>query len=233
MCIFTAYFLFLSPSHAYASVKPPAKVPPNLASLYDVLAPKLIEGSLFMYIVPPNGAGPDDTSQPNWWKTCVYTSPISEEGIKMAGVIRRSLTKLGVKVGFVNTGESCRALSLASFFTGHAGNLNLFVTPDLDGPEIQRINKIPDGVVEQRVLSYFRARIPNFLTINVGAKLTPTTAPHPVMTDLSPGESALFEVSQSGALILAAKLNWQQWDEMARYVSAKSPKTKVIKKIAK
>lgn len=217
--LFCLIFYF---SLASANQKPvSAAATPSLAPLYETLAPKLREGKLFMYAVPFSTEGKDDTSQPNWWKNCATTSPISAEGMQMARTIFTALTKLGVTVGFVNSGEYCTALTSATYVSGRA--LNFFMTSTLDSPEIQRKSNVPDGVIEQHILSFFRASIPNTLTINMGAKLTPTTAPHPVMTDLAPGETALFEVLPTGELQLAAKLNWRQWAEMANYIAGKNP----------
>jgi hypothetical protein len=47
-----------------------------------------------------------------------------------------------------------------------------------------------------------------------------STAPHPVLSDLAEGESAVFRLSAVGEPILLARLNWRQWQEMGDYFVA-------------
>ena len=72
----------------------------------------------------------------------------------------------------------------------------------------------------------FRLRWANTTTLMVGAKLTPDTAPHPVLTDLEAGDTAVFEVSDTGEIRLVARLAWQQWEELGKYYVAKQPRIK-------
>jgi hypothetical protein len=201
---------------------------PNLAILYDVIAPKLAEGSLFIYIVPVSTTGEYDTTQRDWWKVCAGTKALSEQGIQEAKTINRSLAKLNSVVGIVHSGELCTSQNVAMLVAGRRHNI--YITPDLDPSEIQKRTGISDAIIRLRITSHFLARWHGMTTLLFGDGLTEASAPHPIMANLSPGETAIFEPTSLGELQLIARLNWRQWEEMANYIS--KLKTVTVRTIA-
>ncbi len=207
-------------------VSRPATVQPPLAVLYDSLVPRLLGGGLVMYFVPFNTVGEDQTDQPNWWKECPYTKMISPQGVREAKAVGRALSSLSAPIGLVQSSEVCTALTTATFLLGNP-SIRIFHTPDLNPVDLQRQAGLKEQVIQVKIESHLQAGIwKGTNSVLSGFKLTPETAPHPVLAELGSGDSAVFEVKPSGEIILLARLNWRQWEEMTNYMISKVKKSK-------
>jgi len=206
-----------------------ARPTPTLALLYDAVIPALEGGNSVVYMVPFDATGTDDTSLPMWWKACHATKQVSDKGMRQARAINQALGRLNAVIGVVHTSELCTAMTSATYVAGRARS-QVYPTPDLDSPVIQNQMGLKDPVIQAKLAFVFRLRWVGTTTLMVGAKLTPDTAPHSVLTDLEPGDTAVFEVSDSGEIRLVARLTWQQWEEMGKYYLSKQPKSKRLAK---
>ena len=104
------------------------------------------------------------------------------------------------------------------------------ITPDLNPPHIQRLDSIIDEVIRERLSVYFNIRGKDHTTLVVASQQPSSTTIHPVLTDLQPGEAAVFVVPREYQFDFVAKLNWQQWTEMTHYIVAKNKADKKKRK---
>lgn len=193
---------------------------PPLAVLYDALVPRLLGGGLVLYVVPFETIGEDRADLPNWWRECPYTKQISPNGIRQAQTVGRAISNLSAPFGLIQSSEVCTSLSTTTFVARN--KTRIFQTPDLNPVFLQRQAGLKDAVVKVKIQSHFEAGIwRGTNSLLSGFQLTPETAPHPVLAELAAGESAIFEVTPVGEVILLARLNWRQWEEMSEYMVAK------------
>ncbi len=191
---------------------------PPLGVLYDSVAKVLADGNAVVFVVPYASTDPDQTDQPNWWKECALT--VSEQGQRQAQSINRGLRRLAAPVGIVASSDACISMTTATFTTINL-SLKIHPTSDLNPVEIQRMRGISDAIIRARLESHFNIRWPNTTTVISGHSQTTSTALHPAITDMAPGETAIFSMSPQGELTLAARLNWRQWEEMTNYIVSK------------
>lgn len=198
---------------------------PTLAVLYDEVIPVLQSGRSVVYMLPFDASGTDDTSQPEWWKACHLTKQVSDKGMLQARAINQALSRVGATIGIVHTSELCTALTSATYVAGLA-KFQAYPTPDLNSPAIQNQLGLRDDVIQAKLSYIFRIRWANTTTLMVGGKPTTDTTPHPVLTDLQAGDTAVFDVADTGDIRLVARLTWRQWEEMGKYYLSKQPKNK-------
>jgi hypothetical protein len=214
---------FLTPS-VYAATKTDK---PTLAALYDELIPSLRKGQehLFIYVVPPETIESRDRTIPEWWKNCVLGGMLTEEGRLRAQRLGDAIRKLDIPIGMVRTSEVCVTLDVAKQMVGNV-TFPLYPTPDLNPAEIQKIQfNHSDDVARAHQWSVFLiGSVKETNTIVVGQKEKPEVAVHPILSQLEPGETAIFAPSPKEGLVLKARLTVGQWQEMARYATRKSPK---------
>jgi hypothetical protein len=202
--------------------------PPPLTVLYDSVISELHRGGTVVYFVPFLTTGVDQRDKPNWWKECPYSRMISAEGIEQARVVHRATHTLKLNIQFVESAESCTALSTKTYVVGQRW-VRSFVTPDLNPPDVQRAAGLPRGAVPLHILSHFQTTIADSVKMLFGDTIPREYAPHPVLADLAEGESAIFRNNPDGELVLLARLNWRQWDEMASYYAATQRKKPSLK----
>lgn len=193
---------------------------PPLAVLYDSVISELHRGGTVVYFVPFPTTGSDQRDKANWWKECPYSRMISAEGIEQARIVHRATHTLKLNIQFVESAESCTALSTKTYVVGQRW-VRSFVTTDLNPPDVQRAAGLPRGAVPLHILSHFQTTIADSVKMLFGDTIPREDAPHPVLSELEEGESAIFRNSPTGELVLLARLNWRQWDEMASYYVAK------------
>jgi hypothetical protein len=202
----------------------PSVAEPTLAVLYDQVIDELLRGNIAVFFVPVDTKGTDQTAQPEWWKDCSLSRMISERGIDQARALNRALVQLQLDIQFVESSELCSALSTYTFVIGNNRLLRFFMTPSLNPVEVRRMQGIGEQVVEAQVLSHLQTLLPDSVKILFGFPLPTSVAPHPILSDLAPGESAIFRSGQNIPPVLIARLNWRQWEEMGNYFVAKRTK---------
>jgi hypothetical protein len=188
---------------------------PNLASLYDVVAPKLISGGAFVYIVPFPTVGDADAQNPDVWRDCTDKALVSAEGLEQARRVNRALKSLPVTISYAQTGDSCLAMSSLGYLLSGIATV-VVTTSDFDPYGILR-TRAKDPVLASQIQAQFTNGRPDETKLMVGSRMASQVAPHPVLADLSPGESAIFIESGTDYPTLLARLTPQQWAEMANY----------------
>jgi len=223
--VFPPVFLILAlalmlrsyPIQAADRVSKPSPQMPSLAVLYDAIAPQLYAGNLTVYFVPFHTRGEDQIDTPDWWKHCPFSKAVSEQGMHEAATVSRAISTLNIPIGLVRSSELCSALSTATFVVGNPA-ITVYVTPDLNPVEIQKLFDRNEQIVRALVAAHFTAGWKDSITILSGFQLPPLAAPHPVLSDLQNGESAIFRTLPGAQLELVARLNWRQWEQMAEYI---------------
>jgi hypothetical protein len=201
---------------------------PNLAILYDQVIAELKRGETAVFFVPLDTAGIDQTDQPEWWKNCTLTRIISAHGMEQAAAVKRAILQLGLQIDFVVSSELCSALSTYTFVLGNNRLHRFFIIPDLNPLEVRPRSALNDSIAEAQLRSHIQNLWVDSVKFLFGSPLPLSAAPHPVIADLSPGESAIFKAPRDAELVLVARLNWRQWEEMGNYFVAKRgtpPKT--------
>lgn len=201
---------------------------PPLAVLYDAIIRELHRGDTVVYFAPFNTMGSDQRDQPNWWKECPLSRMISAQGVEQAQSVHRATRALQLNIQFVESAETCTALTTKTYVVGNRW-VRFFVTPDLNPPDVQRAAGLATSAVSMHILSHFQTTIADSVKLLFGDTIPRDYAPHPVLSDLSEGESAVFRNSPDGELTLLARLNWKQWNEMASYYTAQQRKKPALK----
>ncbi len=194
---------------------------PNLAPLYDQLIDELHRGGAAVYVVPFDTTGVDQTNQPEWWKNCSLSRTISAHGMEHAQAMKRAILQLDLNIQYVESSELCTALSSYTFVLGNNRWLRFFVTPDLNPAEVRRLTGIPDQVIRVQALSHIQTVLEDSVKFLFASPMPLSVAPHPVISELAPGESAIFRNLPNEEVLLLAKLTWRQWQEMSNYYVAK------------
>jgi hypothetical protein len=192
---------------------------PNLALLYEALIGELHRGGTVVYFVPFETQGRDQTDQPSWWKECAISRMISAHGLEQAAAVRRAILQLNLEIQFVESSEACTALSTQTYLVSNRW-LRSFITPDLNPVSVLRQAGLKDDVIKMQALAHFQTVMVDSVKLLFGFPMPLSTAPHPVLSDLAEGESAVFRLSAVGEPILLARLNWRQWQEMGDYFVA-------------
>jgi hypothetical protein len=201
---------------------------PTLKPLYDSLLPRLKTGGVAIYLVPFETIGEDQTTIPNWWRHCPFSKSISTDGMRQAKRFAIALRQIGIPIGVVHSGEYCASLSAATFAVADISQ-HIVVTPDLNPPAVQRAAGVTiNQVIQVRVQAQIQL-MPNSGTVGLlsGSRMTSETTPHPVLTELNAGDTAIFELDEVAQPRLLARLNVEQWAEMAAYyayVADRAPK---------
>ncbi|MCA3020743.1 MAG: hypothetical protein ING68_01085 [Rhodocyclaceae bacterium] len=199
---------------------------PNLAILYDQLITELRRGGTAVFFVPLDSIGIDQTNQPEWWKSCNLSRMISAHGMEQAKTINRAISQLELNIQFVESSELCSALSTYTFVLGNDRWLRFFVAPSLNPVEARRASGVIDQVTQAQVLGHLQTTFPDSAKFLFGSPLPPSASPHPIISDLAPGESAIFRSAHNEEPVLLGRLNWQQWGEMGNYFIAKRERAK-------
>ncbi len=203
---------------------------PGLAVLYDSLIAELKKGGTVVYFVPFDTIGVDQTDQPGWWKECAISRMISAEGLEQARAVKRAILQLNLDVQFVESSEACTALSTQTYLVGNRW-LRYFITPDLNPVEVLRQSGLKDIVIQVQVLGHLQTTLADAVKFLFGFPMPPSAAPHSILSDLAPAESAIFKMSARQEPELLARLNWRQWKEMGDYfVSTKAKPAKPAKR---
>jgi hypothetical protein len=192
--------------------------------LYDQLIAELKRGGTAVYVVPLDTTGVDRTDQPEWWKNCALSRAVSANGMEQAKAIQRAILRLELEIVFVESSELCSALTSYTYVLGNNRLLRFFITPDLNPVEVRRATGIIDQVTQTQVLSHLQTTLSGSVKFLFGHPLPLSVAPHPVVSDLAPGESAIFRSAINVEPVLLARLNWRQWEEMGNYFVAKRKK---------
>jgi len=195
---------------------------PDLALLYDDVASQLFHGGVSVYFTPAGTVGQDQTTTKDWWKNCDYTARISEEGKRRAAVVNNALNTLQLIIGVVEAAEHCTAMTTATYIVG--SKHKLYATNDLNPIEVQRAGGLRDAEIRTHITGHLAMGRINAIIALFGFPLPLSAAPHPVMADLKSDESAILRALPNGEIQLVARLNWQQWGEMADYIKWKALK---------
>lgn len=210
----------------------PLKLPsdaPNLAVLYETLARQIRRGNVVLYIVPFATSGNEVKTDAKWWMVCNTMPQVNAIGQAQAKAIHQSLLLFGAPIGLVWSSEVCPSMTSASFVAGSLTK-KVLATADLNPIELQRLDGVWDGVIHERIRSKFLTVIEGKNNVLSGHKLTLETAPHPALTSLEAGDSALFTVNADESLNLLARLTWNHWKEMHDYILRQALRQKKAKK---
>ena len=188
---------------------------PNLAVLYDEIAPRLISGGTFVYFVPFPTIGDANAQTPEVWRDCSVRVLVSAVGLEQAQLVNNSLKSLPVTISYAQTGDSCLAMSSLRYLLSRIGTV-LVSTNDFDPYDILR-TRARDPVLASQIQAQFTNSQPDATKLMVGSRMAQQVAPHPVLASLAPGESAIFVESGADHPILLARLTPYQWAEMAHY----------------
>jgi hypothetical protein len=208
---------------------------PDQYLLYESVDAAIKTGNAVIYTVPVAVESDGKATMLSWHKNCGDAPNISVLGQRQARAIARGIFQSGVPLGTVSSSEDCVAMTTATYIKSDPA-LRIRITPDLAPPDIQQKNGIIDAVIQQHIRAYFNVRRVALTTLIVGHEQTQTTTIHPILTDLKPGETAIFVVPKFEQFDFIAKLNWQQWNEMSNYITnlaRKSVKAKVASKRGK
>lgn len=209
--------LVLSAHSALALSSPQAgQNKPTLAVLYDDLVPRLQAGGLYLYITPLQTVSGNSVLAPQNWRDCTSKSLISQEGQRDASRIHSAIKKLGLHVSYAQSADACVALSTRTFILNGIPTV-LATSPELDPEEIQLARPIPKSVVRALIEGQFKNGQADAIKLMIGAPLGSGIAPHPVLSLLGPGDTAVFADDGSDAPKLLARLTPKQWVEMAQY----------------
>ena len=207
-------------SHS-ADAAPKQYSPPNLAVLYDSILPHVNQSALVLYVVPAATEGANRTDLQNWWRQCPYSEMVSQAGIEQARQIAAALRSLKLQVAIAQSAEICASLTTATFIISNLA-VKIQITPDLNPPEIMRLDGMKDHVIEEKVRAAIEIGVPGAISIVSGSLLTPQTARFPILTDMQPGDTALFVLGARAEARLLAKLTAAQWREIAEYAKRKA-----------
>jgi len=223
--------LLLAMWSSHAAALAPALKPkwaiPNLAIFYDEIAPKLISGGAFVYVVPFSTVGDIDAQNPEMWRDCTGKVLVSATGLEQARLVNSALKSLPVTISYGQTGDSCWAMSSLRYLLSGIGAV-LVTTNDFDPYEILRTRGTKDAVLASLIQAQFTHGQSNATKLMVGARMAKQVAPHPVLADLAPGESAIFVESGTDYPTLLARLTPHQWAEMAQYWRNRSASTSTV-----
>ncbi len=208
-----------------AKGNPPQPPSPDLAVLYDQVIAELRSGGVTVFFVPLDTIGVDQTEQNEWWKDCALSRAISAHGMEQAKAVRRAISQLGFDIQFIESSELCIALSTYTFILPNDRWHRFFVTPALNPFDVRRKSVSHDEVIEAQVRAHIHVRLPDSVKFVFGFPLPTSAAPHPVISDLAAGESAIFKGAREDEPLLVARLNWRQWEEMGNYFASKRVKT--------
>jgi hypothetical protein len=189
---------------------------PTLAVLYDELVPKLKAGGVYIYITPLQTVSGISILAPERWRDCTSKSLISVDGQRDASRIHSAIKKLGLHVSYAQSADACVALSTRTFILNGIPTV-LATSPELDPEEIQLARPIPKSVVRALIEGQFKNGQADAVKLMVGAPLGISITPHPVLSLLGLGETAVFADEGSDAPKLLARLTPKQWAEMADY----------------
>lgn len=211
---------FISSTQANTS-EPPLKV------LYDQLLPKLQAGGVTIYLVPFATQGEDQIDKPEWWRNCSFSRSVSAQGEVQAKQFSKAIRDIGITIIDARSGQHCASLTTATFAVANP-NIRLSVTPDLNPPDVQRAQGVAiNQVIEVRVQAQIQLNSPAFVSLISGWQMTPETTPHPVLTDLQPGETVIFDLDAQAMPRLIARLSTAQWAQMAAYDKTTQRKKRV------
>jgi hypothetical protein len=194
-----------------------------LANLYEQVARTLAAGGAAVYFVPVATTGVDQTDTPDWWKHCPLSKSVSVEGQRQAAAVHKAFRTLGLSMHTVESGVHCASLTTATFISGNS--TKIYPNLDLDPLSVQKMTGISDGAIKSHVASHLTTTYFNSVKILSGMRMTRSTAPNPILTELEEGESAVFSTDANGQPVLVARLAWYQWEEMAKYIDRAARKT--------
>jgi len=192
----------------------------DLALLYEDVASQLFHGGVSVYFAPASTVGQNQTDTKDWWKNCAYTPRISEEGQRRAAVVNNALNTLQVVLGLVEAAEHCTAKTTAIYIAG--SKHKIYTTSDLNPIEVQRAGGLRDAETRTHITGHMTFGRAGAIIALFGFPLPVSAAPHPVLADLQSDESAILRTLPDGEIQLIARLNWQQWGEMANYIKWKA-----------
>ncbi|MFM7460943.1 MAG: hypothetical protein ACKO15_08930, partial [Burkholderiales bacterium] len=122
----------------------------------------------------------------------------------------------------VKISKECLTLNVASLMF-RSPDTPFERSTDLNPAEFQRKQfGYRDEIIKLQILG---AILPTFYigenSFVISHRQPRAVALHPVLSELEPGDTAIFSLSSSGDLLLRARLNIQQWLEMAQYSNNK------------
>jgi hypothetical protein len=202
---------------------------PNLAILYEPLAKELRAGGLLVYFVPLNASGRDHVETDEWWKHCPLSRTVDDIGIMQARTISRAMQNLGLQIGNVESSDLCMTLTSTTLIMSNP-SIKIYINQSLNPYEIQKKTEPNDRTLKATMGALFQFGYQGRIGVRVGFALPASVAPHPVIAELQPGDSAIFRPHPSGEPELVARLSWQQWDEMSKYITYLALTSKKLKK---
>ena len=211
--------------------QPATRYLPNQYLLYQNVAAALQTGNAVIYTVPVASTA-NPSAQTGWNKDCGTTPAVSKEGLRQARAIAEAIRRLAAPLGAVSSSEDCAAMTTATYIKSNP-TLYVRVTPDLNPAYIQRIDSVIDEVIRERLSVHFNIRWQQHTTLLVASQQPSPITIHPVLTDLQPGEAAIFIVPEIYQFDFVAKLNTRQWEEMTRYFAPPRQKKSASSKKSK
>ena len=197
---------------------------PDLAVLYDELLVALDKGENVIYVVPPpNVVGTAaDVRNALWWEECNPANRLTDQGLADATALGKAIHQIGFRYFTVKISKECLTLNVASLMF-RSPDTPFERTTDLNPAEFQRKQfGYRDEIIKLQMLG---AILPAFYigenSFVISHRQPKAVALHPVLSELDPGDTAIFSLSTSGDLVLRARLNIQQWLEMAKYSNNK------------
>jgi hypothetical protein len=216
----SAAWLALFPQQVCAQAKQSSlskRAVPDQYLLYEQVAAALRTGSAVVYTVPVE-TNPPALPRADEVRDCASAPPISKAGIQQARAISVGVQRLGAPWGAIGSSTDCVAMTTATYIKANP-TLLVRITAELDPPLLQRQRGTIDDVIAQLLRTFFNVRWRDHTTLIVGSPQLPETTIHPVLTDLKPGESAIFVVPEPYQFNFIAKLNTQQWQQMTNYLA--------------
>ncbi len=190
--------------------------PPGLAVLYEEVGRQLVSGGAYVYVVPFQTIGQRNTTSASAWQDCSPDAFINTSGQEQAAAINGALKSMGIWIGYAQSAEFCLPMSARSYVLAGIGTV-LVPTSDFDPYEMQASRNIPSAVLRSKILAQFKNGQRDATKLMVGSPLEPKIAPHPVLAELAPGDSAIFVDDGEDTPKLIARLTPKQWSEMATY----------------
>jgi hypothetical protein len=216
LMVVLAFACTLFPATASATSKGKAHKP-DLAILYDALDTQLAKGGQIIFLAAPaSDQQTQPSSAPNWWRACELLRP-NAAGNTQLKMLNWAFRTLSFPIGLIRSSDACISLTSATATVGNP-ELRVYPTTDLNAPTMFGSDKPIDGVIQTRLHGHFETGTwTGTNTILSGHNMTPTTAPHPALSDMQPGDSAIFVFMPDGQISLLARLTPKQWVEMAQY----------------
>lgn len=221
-CLFIAAAFGYLPSAEAAPL--PKRNKPDQFLLYQQVVKALRTGNAVVFTVPVSTVS-SEPPRPDEVRECIPSSAISDEGIRQARAISIGIQRLGAPLGAVSSSTDCVAMTTATYIKANP-ILMVRITNELNPPLLQRKQGTLDDVIKELLNTYFNVRWRDHTTLIVGSEQLPETTIHPVLTDLKPGESAVFVVPEPYQFNFVAKLNTRQWEQMTDYFAPPEKKSR-------